>query len=83
MEFKFENNRLNLYVDDKNAGYIEYSLEKDTLTILHTVVFKEYEGQGLARKLMEEIVKYVKENNLKILSECSYASHYLTKNIIN
>ena len=48
--------------------------------IVHTQVDKEYQGQKIARNLVELVVEKAKENNKEIIAECSYAKKIINKN---
>ncbi len=41
--------------------------------IIHTEVSNLYQGQGIARRLVESIVENAKECNKNIIADCSYA----------
>ena len=77
MEFKKGNH--NIYLGNSEQDYsaiIEYKEVGDSvLDVYHTLVKPELEGQGIAGKLVEEIVKYARENNYKLVGSCSYADH--------
>ena len=61
-----------------NYAHITWKeLGDGVIEIDHTIVDKEYGGQGIAGKLVDEVVKYARENNLKISSTCWYASKRL------
>ena len=62
----------NLYVDEKKLGEMTASLKDDLLTVYHTGVEPEAEGKGYAKKLLEEMVSYVRANNLMVLPLCPY-----------
>lgn len=63
---------------DNNYARITWQdLGNNVIEIDHTIVDKEYGGQGIAGKLVDEVVKYAKANNLKISSTCWYASKRL------
>ena len=62
----------NLYVDGKKLGEMTASLKDDLLTVYHTGVEPEAEGKGYARKLLEEMVSYVRANKLMVLPLCPY-----------
>ncbi len=79
MKLKFEENLLNLYDGSKIIGYIKFSIKDEILTVISTVVSADYQGQGLARKMMDEIMVYAKNNNLEVDSICSYGIKYLEK----
>ena len=48
---------------------------------MHTGVSKEYQGQGIARKLVENVIENAKKYHKNIVAECSYAKRII-ENII-
>jgi uncharacterized protein len=42
------------------------------LTVYHTGVLPKVEGKGLAKKLLDAMVDYVRKNNLKVIALCPY-----------
>jgi predicted GNAT family acetyltransferase len=42
------------------------------LIVYHTEVLPEAAGKGLAKKLLESMVAYVRENNLQVVVLCPY-----------
>ena len=40
---------------------------------MHTEVSKLYQGQGIARKLVESIIENAQKYNKNLIAECSYA----------
>lgn len=46
---------------------------KTMIVIDHTYVSDELRGQGIAGKLLEEVVSYARENNKKIKPLCVFA----------
>lgn len=80
MEFhNDEKGWLSLLENTKVIGHIAYSISNDVLTIEHTVVDEYYSGQGLASKLMVELIAFAKTKNYKIKPVCSYAVSYFNK----
>jgi predicted GNAT family acetyltransferase len=73
-----------LKIDPQDRGYfhitdkdiqvatMQISISGDTLIAFHTEVSPEYEGQGLARKLLHAMISYVRANSLKVLPLCPY-----------
>lgn len=58
----------------KSAGEIVYSSKEDNQIIIeHTEVDPGFQGQGVGKKLVGKVAEYARENNLKIVPECSYA----------
>lgn len=79
MEFKKDKGIIYLG-ESKNDNYARITwqeLGNNVIEIDHTIVDKEYGGQGIAGKLVDEVVNYATENNLKISSTCWYASKRL------
>ena len=64
----------------KTAGKIVYSQSgKDKIIIEHTEVDPSYQGQGIGKQLVEKSAEYARENNLKIVPECSYAKKIMER----
>lgn len=59
--------------EGKKVGFCQYEEDNSLWKITHTVVDKKYGGQGLAGKLLDQVVSASRENNKKILPICSYA----------
>lgn len=60
--------------DNQRAGIMTYTKPaSDYLIIDHTIVEPEFEGQGIAKKLLYKVVEMAREKNLKIEPECSFA----------
>ncbi|MDZ7755899.1 GNAT family N-acetyltransferase [Rhodohalobacter sp.] len=74
-----EKNRYELSVDGKTA-VAEYILNKQgVLFFTHTEVPDEFEGQGVASKLMEGAFKDAEERDLKIAPICPFVKVYLQR----
>lgn len=73
-EVSLENKRgeIQLFSDDKKAGIMEVALAAGNLIVYHTEVDPAYEGKGFARLLLDKLVAYARENNLKIKPLCPY-----------
>ena len=54
------------YEVDTKIGECDYEEEGDTWNIVHTSVSDSYQGQGIARKLVECIIENAKRKNKKI-----------------
>jgi predicted GNAT family acetyltransferase len=63
----------------KDSAYIEYRLDSGRMHIDSTFTPDEYRGRGLAAELTEAAINYARENNFKIVPNCSYAKNYFEK----
>ena len=60
------------FSDDKKAGKMDISIIGKKLTVYHTEVDPQFEGKGFAKILLERLVSYARENDLKILPLCPF-----------
>ncbi|HBX25691.1 MAG TPA: N-acetyltransferase [Firmicutes bacterium] len=80
MEFKKERNKILLMNENISIGEIDFSyLDEKNISIDHTYVNSNYRGQGIASKLILEVIQFVKENSLRIKPTCSYAVSFFQK----
>lgn len=63
--------------DHKRIAELTYKKENDSINIDHTEVDKSLRGQGVGEDLVEEAVKFARDNNLKITATCPYAAKVL------
>lgn len=63
-----------LFSDESKAGEMAISVRDKKLTVYHTEVYPEFEGNGFAAILLERLVEYAKQNGLKILPLCPYVN---------
>ena len=57
---------------DKLIGLADFKLKGSTLDAYHTEVNKEYGGQGIAGRLVDELVSHARSQGYKIYPSCSY-----------
>lgn len=82
MELKREENIFYLGNNSKTAdAFIKVeNVSEGVIDIVKTFVDPKLRGQGVALKLMNFVLEYARENNLKIVPSCSYAEKYFEKN---
>ncbi|MBQ3145725.1 MAG: N-acetyltransferase [Clostridia bacterium] len=82
IEIKFDkdNNKSIAYDNDAKIGECDYIETEETWNIVHTEVSNLYQGQGIARKLVENIIENAKKYNKKLIADCSYAKKIIDKN---
>lgn len=61
-------------------SFLKYNLNDETMDILTTYVDPGLRGKGVAAALVEEGLKYARENNYKVIPTCSYVEVYLKRN---
>ena len=61
------------YKDGKLIGECEYCFAGGKWAITHTGVRPAYEGQGIARRLVEKVIEEARTRDVKILPLCPYA----------
>lgn len=73
-----EQNRFETTVDGFTA-FVKYRVVNDGLDILHTIVPRAIEGQGIGAALVKESYDYAQNNNLKCLATCQFAVVWLRR----
>ena len=67
--------------DEKGVlGELTYRKSGDVLTIDHTKVRRQREGEGIATRLTKEIVEYARKQKLKIEPLCPFAEVQFERN---
>lgn len=62
----------NLFEDDTKIGEMVVSVKDAALTVYHTEVDENQSGKGYAKQLLDIMVAYARENNLKVIPLCPY-----------
>ena len=63
---------LQILIDEKKAGYMSIEIDGKLLIVYYTKVDEEHEGQGYAKMLLDELVRYVEEKDLMVDPECDF-----------
>jgi predicted GNAT family acetyltransferase len=61
-----------LMQDGEQMGEMMIGIADNVLTAYHTEIIPQAEGKGLARKLLDAMVAYAREHQLKVLPLCVY-----------
>ena len=61
-------------------GECVYEENNNIIIIVHTGVESDYQGQGIARRLVNLVIDYSKKENKKVIATCSYAKKVLEDN---
>ncbi len=70
--------RFRLPLEEGGEAFIEY-IERDagTLDLLHTVVPPPSQGEGIGSGLVEQVLRYAQEHDLRIVPSCPFVAAYL------
>lgn len=81
MDFKHNENQIALYSEtgDLLAEITFPYVDENTVDVNHTFVDTSLRGQGIAGKLMQELVDELEKRGLKAVPTCSYAQRWFEK----
>ena len=75
------NNRFLILEGEDEIGEMSYTYIKDGLIdINHTFVKEDYRDQNLGKKLINAIVSFMRENDIKAKPSCPYVKKVFSKN---
>lgn len=64
---------------DNQTGYISYQERGDALVYDHTIVPQALGGRGIGSALVKQALDYARENDKKVVPQCSFVSAYISK----
>jgi predicted GNAT family acetyltransferase len=71
--------RFEVLVDGKVAGFADYRLLPTKIVFTHTEVLPEFEGQGLASKLVGHALQASADTGLRVVPLCPYVRKYIER----
>ena len=74
---KISDNKIDYLLDGGVVGNILFTKDNNLITLTSTIVNPEERGKGIASKMLEEVFNYFKENNYKVVIECSYVNKWI------
>lgn len=80
IKFLENENRAVIFDNEVEIGECNFIEVEDTWNIVHTGVDSKYQGQGLARKLVECVIENAKKYDKKLIADCSYAKKVIENN---
>ncbi|MCR5980150.1 GNAT family N-acetyltransferase [Gordonia jinghuaiqii] len=76
-----DRDRFELWVAGDLVGVAGYSTEtvdgETTITVLHTVLYDEYSGHGLATRLTRTVIHYARDQGARMRPVCTFTKRYL------
>ncbi len=67
------------HVADGEVAFLDFKLEGEVLTLVHTEVPEALEGRGLGSLLAKAALSYAKEKDLTVVPVCSFVQSYLKR----
>lgn len=74
-----DESRYDLLVEERLAGFSEYRLNGERITIYHTEVEPEYEGRGLGDELARGALEDVRRRGLVLVPLCPFIAAYIRR----
>jgi predicted GNAT family acetyltransferase len=74
-----EKQRYEIHVDGTFAGLTQALEDGEVVTMPHTKIFDEFEGQGLASQLVTGALDDIRSRGKKIVAECPYVAQFVVK----
>jgi len=71
--------RYEIAVDGILAGFSQAIEDGDVVTFPHTVIFEQFEGQGLASELVAGALDDVRVRGKQIVVTCAYVTGFIEK----
>ncbi len=65
------------YDGDKEVGECNYKATENGWTIYHTGVNPDYQGKGIAKRLVYKVIEEAERNCVELQATCSYAKKVL------
>ena len=75
--FEKDKNRTVAFDNNTIIGECDFVIQKNIWNIVHTVVNSKYQGQGIARKLVNCVIENALKENKEVVADCSYAKKVL------
>jgi len=65
---------------DGHVAYVAYDLEdQNNIVFTHTIVPDALAGRGIAASLVQHALRHARDNDLKVVPQCSYVAKYIEK----
>jgi uncharacterized protein len=71
--------RYEVRVDGQLAGFAQYRLNDDQITMFHTEVDPAYEGHGVGSELAKDALADVRERGLELIPLCPFIADYVRR----
>jgi predicted GNAT family acetyltransferase len=72
-----ERRRFEARLDDTLVGVLTYAVDAGRIDLIHTRVFPNYEGHGIAADLTRFALDDARRRDLRVVASCPYVRRYL------
>lgn len=79
IKFEKENNKAVAYDNKTTIGECVFIEDGEYWNIVHTEVGSLYQGQGIAKELVELLIEKAELFNKKLIADCSYAKRIIER----
>ncbi|MBJ8346470.1 GNAT family N-acetyltransferase [Antrihabitans sp. YC2-6] len=80
VEQNTDHKRFEIYVGTQLAGLAAYENADANRAFVHTEVYPQFEGQGLAKILIKDALDKTRADGLGVLPFCPFVHRYVSKN---
>lgn len=71
-------NRFEVF-ESGQIGYIQYIIQDGVIDMIHTIVPRQLEGQGIASALTKYALDFARDEGLKVIPTCSFVRVYIER----
>lgn len=71
-------NRFEIF-ESGQIAYIQYKVSDGVMDLIHTIVPKQLEGQGVASALTGYALDYARDEHLKVIPTCLFVKTYIER----
>ncbi len=72
-----DSGRYEVRVDGELAGFAQYRLQGQRITIFHAEVDPAFEGQGVGSQLAQSALSDIRERAFDLIPRCPFIAHYV------
>ncbi|MFC9762949.1 GNAT family N-acetyltransferase [Rhodococcus jostii] len=74
-----QQSRYEIHADGELAGIEQYEVDGDVHVFVHTEIYPQYEGLGLARTLVGAALDDLRRRGLRVRPVCPYVVKFVSK----
>lgn len=74
-----DDSRYEVEEDRRLAGFAQYRLRPDRITVFHAEIRPEFQGRGLADRLAQETLEDIRRRGLVVVPTCPFFAAFIRK----